>query len=254
MLKPRINRRDPLIDPRRPGGADAPTGDPADMQKQRDLVERLKFDVEMLKEDVRQLAQFVQDKKYVAFSGLKPIVDEKCAKLDGEITQASPTITAQELREAFRDDVETPFEGIKSQLKVAGGLPLILTKKDALQFLDTMKTAMEARDYEKVGKTFGSFETVSKGQEVAEDAADVVAEMKSLAKEATVMTEFLALRIKATGLILREPGSLVILNGKPRKVGDFVDAGNRCRLKEIHQDRLVFELDGLEIEHDLNKK
>jgi hypothetical protein len=82
----------------------------------------------------------------------------------------------------------------------------------------------------------------------------VVADMMATAKEARVMMQFLALKIKVTGMILRGAGSMVIVNAKAKKVGDFVDAANRCRLKEIRDDRLVFELDGIEIEHDLDKK
>src|SRR6185503_18000043 len=74
QLKPRINRRDPLVDPRRPGGNAADSGDPADLQKQRDLVEKLKFKMEELKEDVRQEAIYLQEHKYVALATLKPLI------------------------------------------------------------------------------------------------------------------------------------------------------------------------------------
>jgi hypothetical protein len=93
-----------------------------------------------------------------------------------------------------------------------------------------------------------------KGQVIAEDAGDVVDEMHSLAKEAQVMVEFLGLHLTVSGLINRPQGSIVLISNKSRKVGDVVDTAGRCKLKEIHADHLLFELDGFEIEFALNKK
>lgn len=254
QLKPRINRRDPLIDPRRPGGADAAQGDPADVQKQRELVDKLKFEIEVLKEDVRQEAQFAQDHKYVPLITLTPMIDEKCGKLEGEITAADPVVTVPELKEAFHDDVVAPFEAIKSQRK---SLPhvVLFSKKQAEEWFDKMKTSMEAREYEKVVKAQADFDNYVKGQTLADEANEVVADMRSLAKNAQGMIDFLSLKVKVSGAIMRpNDQSIVILNNKARKVGDAIDAAGRCRLTQIHEDKLVFELDGLEIEYDLNKK
>lgn len=253
QLKQRINRRDPLVDPRRPGGDATAAGDPADVQKQRDTVEKLKFDMEVLKEDVRQEALYVQEHKYVALATLKPMIDKKCSDLESQINQATPTVNVAELLEVFHDDVVAPFEAIKSQRKLVS-VPLVFTRKQASEFLDRMKANLESREYEKVVRTLADFDTLVRGLEQAEDAAEVVSEMRDVGKEAQVMIDFLALRVKTSGLIIRPGGSMVLINGKVRKAGDFVDASNRCRLKEIHDDHLLFELDGLEIEHSLDKK
>lgn len=253
QLKPRINRRDPLVDPRRPGGSDPAAGDPADIEKQRILVDKLKFEIEVLKADVGQEQIFVQERKYVALASLKPMIDEKCAKLDAEIVQSEPLITLSELREGFHDDVVVPFEQIKSQRKSVSNTPVVFSRQQAADFLDGMRASMESREYEKVAKQYAEFQGIVKGQVVAEDAADVLEEMQSVVKEAQVMIEFLALKIKTSGLIIRPSGSMVLINNKAKKTGDFVDAANRCRLKEIHPDHLLFELDGFEIEHALDK-
>ena len=253
QLKPRVNRRDPLLDPRRPGGSEAVAGDPADLQKQRDLVDKLKFEVEVLKEDVRQEQVFIQERKYVAYSGIKPMIDDKCGKLDAEITQATPMITLPELNEAFRDDVAVPFETIKTQRKLVQ-LPAVFSRRQSEDFFEGMKVSMEAREYEKCVKTMAQFDALTKSQVLAEDAGEVVDQMRGLAKEAQVMLDFLALNITTSGVIIRPQGSVVIVNGKSRKAGDFVDATNRCRLKEIHDRHLLFELDGFEIEHAMRKK
>ena len=54
--------------------------------------------------------------------------------------------------------------------------------------------------------------------------------------------------------VLQGTGSIVLINHKSFRVGDAVDPAGRCKLKDIQQNKLVFDLDGLEIEHDLNKK
>lgn len=254
QLKPRINRRDPLIDPRRPGGSDKEGGDPADVQKQRDLVDQLKFEMEVLKEDVRQEQVFIQEHKYVALASIKPMIDEKCAKLEGEITQSEAVVTIPELRESMHDEVIVPFEQIKGTRKFNAVAPVVVTRKQATEFLAGMQASMEAHEHEKVVKAIAQFDNLMKGQVIAEDAGEVVEQMRALAKEAQVMIDFLALKITTTGVIHRPQGSIVLIGNKSKQVGDFVDAANRCRLKEIHPDRLLFELDGFEIEYAMNKK
>jgi Tfp pilus assembly protein PilO len=259
-LKQRVNRRDPLIDARRPGKDSPEAGDPADVQKQRDLLDRLKFDLQVLKADALQYEQFLQDKKYVALVGAKPAIDAKCAKLDAEVAEAEQTLTVAELHESFRDDVVTPFEKVKEKLGRVE-VPRVLSHEQATKFLDQMKTGFDAREYEKVVKVLKDFDHAFKAEAVAEDATDIVGEMRALERDAQGMIAFSALRIKVTGKVLRPAGgSVVILQcgekaaARSRKVGEFVDPANRCKLKEIHEDKLVFELDGLEIEHKYANK
>ncbi len=253
QLKPRINRRDPLVEARKPGGADAAAGDPADVQQQRERVDKLKFDLEVLKADVQQEEQFVAEKKYVPLATLKPMIDAKCGKLDQEIAAALPTITATELREAFNDDVVAPFEQIKGRRKLVS-LPVVFSAAEAVKFKDKMTAAIDARKYEVVVKTLADFEALVKNQTIAEDATPVIADMRAFAKEAQAMLAFEALKLHVDGLVLQSTGSIVLINHKSYKVGAAVDPAGRCKLKEILQNKLVFELDGLEIEHDLTKK
>ncbi len=255
QLKPRINRRDPLLDPRRPGGPDPSAGDPADVQKQHELVDKLKFDMEVLKADVQQEAQFVAEKKYVPLATLKPMIDEKCAKLEAEILAAQPLVTASDLREAFNDDVVSPFEAIKGQRKLVA-MPVVFPAAEAAKFKDKMRAALDEGKYELVLKILADFDALVKNQTLAEDAAPIVADMRALSKEAHAMLEFFALHLRVDGMVLQGAGSIVLINHKSFKVGDFVDAAGRCKLKEIEEQKLVFEIDGLEIEHSLigNKK
>ena len=158
-------------------------------------------------------------------------------------------------KEGFADWVPEKFTMLQvintKQIGNAMGAPISYV----LMPMRTGTARHKATEYEKTVKTFEDFKGLTKTQTLAEDAGDVVAEMTAVAKEAQGMIEFLALHLKVTGLIIRpEGGSMVLLNGKSRRSGDFVDAGCRCKLTAIHDDKLVFELDGLEIEHDLTKK
>lgn len=253
QLKPRINRRDPLVEARKPAGPEANAGDPADVQKQRETFDKLKLELEVLKADVQQEEQFVAEKKYVPLATLKPMIDAKCVKLDGEIAAALPMITASELREAFNDDVVAPFESIKGRRKLVT-LPVVFSAAEANKFREKMQTAIDANKYEVVVKTLADFEALVKNQTIAEDAAPVIAEMRAFARDAKAMLEFLALKLKVDGLVIQKTGSIVLVNHKSYRVGDAVDPAGRCKLKEIAANKLVFELDGLEIEHPLNKK
>ena len=254
QLKPRLNRRDPLVDPRRSGANGPNDVTPEDMQKQRDLVEKIKFDLELLKEDVKQEQIFRQEHRIVAAEAIRQIIDEKCAKLDAAITQAEPSITVGEIKELFHDEVAVPFEQIKGQRKLESK-PQQITRADTAKFLESIKASMEKHEYENVAKQLTQFEALIKGQPIAEDATDIIEEMRAIGREAKVMVEFLSLKITVSGLILRpEGGSMAIVNNKTRRVGDFVDDKNRCRLKEIHENHLLFELDGFEIEHSMDKK
>ncbi len=253
QLKPRINRRDPLVDPRRRGGGGSEGPENAeDIAKWKAAVDRLRFEIELLKTDVAQEEIYAQERKYVPLTELSRIINEKVGRLDLDIVHVEPSITNTELREVLHDEVMTPFEEIKSKRKLIN-VPVIVSRQQVSEFLERMRGHLEAREYEKVVSTFTNYETLVKGREVAEDATELVAEMQEMKHQAEVMLEFLGLGIRVTGLILRTEGSMVILNGKMRKVGDFVDPANRCRLREIHQERLMFELDGFEIAHSLER-
>jgi hypothetical protein len=78
--------------------------------------------------------------------------------------------------------------------------------------------------------------------------------VKELSHRAGVMLEFLKLKVVVSGFIRRPEGSIVIIGGKSRKVGEAIDAGGRCKLTGIKDEALVFQMDGYEIEHALGKK
>jgi Tfp pilus assembly protein PilO len=258
QLKPRINRRDPLVDPRKGQvGPDEGAVSQEKYEEQRRVVERLRHEVETLKEDVRLEQQYLQEKKYLQYVQIKALNDERVQSLDASLKDADAKVTVAELREQFADEVVTPFTRLAGDRRTKGENQMqFVLRQHVSEFLEKMRAATEAREYEKSLATHREFENflTAGNRKLAEDAQPLVAEMRELARECTVMIEFTAMKLTVAGLIRRPQGSTVILNGKLRKPGDLVDEKGRCRLVAIREDALVFDLDGYEITHSLDRK
>ena len=258
QLKPRINRRDPLIDPRRSQAGTEDGGMSIEKYEElRKLVDSLKVELETLKEDVRLEQQYMQEKKNLQYVQLKTMNDEKVQRIEIAVKDADPRVTAQELREVFQDEVVGPFTKIASdRTKTAKDTVVVVLASHVREFLTRQQKAIEERQYERAAQVSKEFETfLAQGnRKLAEDAAALVAELKENARQSGVMIEFLAMNLKVSGLIRKADGSIVILNNKSRKVGDVIDDAGRCKLTAIKDTALVFEFDGYEIEHELDKK
>jgi len=165
-------------------------------------VDKLKFEVEVLKEDVRQEQVFIQEHKYVAYSGIKPMIDDKCGKLDAEITQATPMITLSELHEAFRDDVAVPFESIKTQRKAGAAPRRVLAPPvgGLLRGHEGLHGGVRVRE---VREDHAAVRRAHESQVLAEDAGEVVDQMRAMAREAQVMLDFLACTSPRAAVIIR---------------------------------------------------
>lgn len=258
QLKPRINRRDPLVDPRRSQvGPDDQGVGIEKYEELRKLVDKLKLEIETLKEDVRLEEQYLQEKKYLQYVQLKQMNDDKIQSLELAIKDADPKIVVPELREQFTDEIVAPFT------KIAGdrqrGTPdkfSLVLRQHVSDFLEKQRAAFENREYEKAVQFWKDFEALMSqpNRKLADDAAELVADMKERSRAAAVMIEFLAMNLKVSGVIRKDTGSIVILNAKSRKVGDVIDEAGRCRLVAIKDDALVFDFDGYEIEHQLEKR
>jgi Tfp pilus assembly protein PilO len=155
QLKPRINRRDPLVDPRRSRTGPEAEGLSADQfEALRKVVDALKVEVETLKEDVRLEQQYLQEKKYLQYVQLKALNDDKVLRLETAVREADPKVVVAELREIYQDEVKTPFERIAGERakKGDGGFQFVL-RAHVAEFLEKQKTAFEAREYEKCERT-----------------------------------------------------------------------------------------------------
>lgn len=253
QLKPRINRRDPLVDPRRAQSDDDHAYTVEQEAEQKHLLDRLKIDTELLNEDVRQLNQYLAEKKYVQVVQLRAIIEDRLANLDLAIREASKKITISALAESFQDDVVAVYTRIKELAPQKVG-PLVFDRRTAVQLYEAMRVADEEKNYEGVVEQMRRVEEFTKDRTIAEDATDVIANMHDLARQAGVLLEFEKIPIRFSGRIRRPEGSIVLLNGKSMKIGDFLDEKKRCKLVEINDDTLVFDFDGLEIRREITKK
>ncbi len=255
QLRPHINRRDPLVNPRREPPAEGEGIGPTDAALQKSLVNKLKFRVEVLKEDVRQEAQYIRERKYVPLAQIRPLIDAKVGQLELDIMHADPKITIPELRKIFHDDVVEPFEGIRAQRKVSRPVQII-SQQQVREFHRKMDDYLGDRDYEAVIRQHEEYLVFVSSIKVAEDAAPLVGEMEDMRKQSQVMLDFERLNLEYTGVILQKQkgASRVIVNGRVRKEGDFIDGVNRCRLITITKDELIYEFDGFEIVDPLKAK
>lgn len=262
QLKPRINRRDPLVDPRRELTSAVSDVAVEEFNRQKQSVERLRGDVQLLKEDVLLLQQYQQEQKYLQIAQLEGLIDERVQTLETAIKDADPKITVPELRDQFSEEVVAPFTRIASERRNPDGPdggkrgPTILTRAQLVPFIEKQRAALEAKDYEtvvQVGRNFD--ELVGKPRhKLAEDTAEIVAEIRENARVSAVAIEFLGLNLKVTGLIKKSSGSIVIINNKPLKVGAYVDDRSRCRLVEIRDESLLFEMEGCQFDHALDRR
>ncbi len=254
QLKPRVNRRDPLIDPRRSAEeAEDGSGDVKDADAQRRLVEKLRFDVEGLKDDVRQEAFYIQEHKLVPLSQLKILIDNKVGKLEADVRAAEPRVTIPELKEILQRDVIEPFQAIKAERDLQV-VPQFISRTQVEEFRDQMRTQMDAFDFKGGIRTHDNFLALVNGREVNEDAASIVQDMVDMRRLAEVQLGFEALRLRYSGAILRSEGSVILVNGHAKRIGDFVDERGKCRVVEITKDFVVYDFDGFEIKDPVNKK
>lgn len=253
QLQSRVNRRDPLVDPRRRVD-ELPEGlDPEDADAQKRLVNKLKFDVELLKEDVRQERFYARNKKYVPLAEIKKVIDEKFGQLELDIRQAEPRVSIPELQEVLHDDVVAPFSELKAERDMTDR-PQLVPAASVREFLDRMNQALDAFDYAGAVQQHKTFEAFVADLDIAEDAAPLVAEMQALRREAEVSLEFERLKLVYSGTILQPNSSVVIVNGKALRVGGYVDAEGRCRIVEITEDHILYDFDGFQIQDPLVKK
>ena len=85
------------------------TDETGDYEEQKKLVDNLRFEVQVLKEDVRTEQMYVENKQYVQAAQIKPLIDEKMNNLAAEIPAVAKRVSIQELSEVFQAEVVTPL-------------------------------------------------------------------------------------------------------------------------------------------------
>ncbi len=249
QLRPRVNRRDPLISPRRAPPEDLTTEDQPDLQEQKTAVASLAKRVRALDGRMKAHEQMMADKNYVQAVQAKETINEELPKLEQEIANKDPDITDVALRERWNVEVIQEFQRVRAvwlEGDAGGPIKQVVTARIAQDFLDKMRDEWNADEYENVLRVYQAYQGQAAGKEVQAEAQRLVDEMDLLTQQAQNQLDFRKLGLTSTGIIHHsDPSrSRAIIDKRPRKIGDYVDEERRCRLVEITPEGLLFDFRG----------
>jgi Tfp pilus assembly protein PilO len=257
-LKPKIGRRDPLLDPRE---AERPVeADPEDYEKireeQRQLLNKLILEIAFLKDDVAAEARLKEDYDLVRLVSVGKAIDQRISTLDYRISTIlnEGKFTIPELREEFSTEVIQPYEKIKEDRKTEIN-EILISREQVWSTLKQMQDTFEEGEYRNVIQLFEGFLRVSDGRKLDPEAEPLRETMDQLARQAEVITKFESEPLNIEGVIIdRQKSSFAIINGSIYSEGDYVDGDRKIRIKEIKQDQIVFEYQEVLIRKHLDGK
>jgi hypothetical protein len=259
QMKPRINRRDPLVDPREPAvhQTDERVDPVKEREKQKAIVDQLALDVTLLKDDCRVEQKLKETQAFMRLAAVSRAIDQHMAQIEQRISVAlsKPEITIPDLKDMFSQKVVQPFEEIKQKRKSAGPTEVIVERRYVFDTLKQMKQEFDKANYKGVIQVCEGFERYADGKKFAPDAAPLRKEMKKLVQQAQVITRFESEPLRIDGVII-DPRrtSYAIINGLILAEGDYVDGDRKIQIHEIHSDRILFAYEGVVIPKAIRKK
>ncbi len=258
LLKPRIGRRDPLVDPREPArqeGADEANQDEL-WKRQIAILDRLSMDVTLLRDDVRVEEKLRAENNFIRIASVSTAIDQRIAQLDFQISKvlAERSISIPELHEEFIAKVVKPYEEIKEKRKTAPE-EILVDRRQVFEMLQKLKEKFAAQDYKEVMNYYEGFMRLSQGRKFAEDAEPLRQEMEKLAAQAQVISKFESEPLEIQGVIIDEKHtSYAIINKKIVSEGDNVDADGKIKIREIRVDAIEFIYENVPIVKPLRGK
>ena len=258
-LKPRISRRDPMLDPRE---EDKPIDDDETPLEQRykegrALLDKLILDVTLLEDDVRLEEQLRANKEYVRIAAVGNAIDQRISQLDFQISTviSERQISIPELKDEFLEKVVRPYEELKESRKTVRTPEVLVTRSQVSETLQKMRGKFETQEYREVMKIHEGFMRFCEGRKADPEAEPLLVEMTNLAEEAEVISKFQAERLRIEGTII-DPGgvSYAIINGQILAEGDWVDTDMKIRVAEIKSDSILFEYHRVPIRKSLSGK
>ncbi len=94
---------------------DVATREPAAIARQRDIVEVLRFDTELLREDIKQ-RKLAEAERLYGPGGIRDQIPEKLGRLRAKALRRAPRITDADLAKELKDDVLDPIEEFANAL------------------------------------------------------------------------------------------------------------------------------------------
>jgi len=259
QMKPRINRRDPLKDPREAETPDDLNGDEPenDITVQRATLDELILEVGMLSDDVRMEQQFKEDHEFIRLAAVARAIDQRMSTLDFRLSDvlANREITIPELKDEFNKKVVVVYEQIKEQRKSSAERQDVLIERTQVwETKEKMKKKFEKGQYVDVIQIYQGFDRLTEGRHYSPDAEPVKEQMDILAQQAQVISKFESEPLKIDGVIIDpERASFAIINGQIRAEGEFVDDAQRIKILKISEKDIVFEYQNVEIRKPLNR-
>jgi len=259
-MKPRINRRDPLLDPRE---AEAPSTEPgvdpaADWERQRQLLDKLILEIDLLGSDIDLEAELKRKGDYVRLTAVAKSIDQRISELDFDISSvvSNDKITAPELKKDFTQKVVQPYEEAKEGRQ--GEIrEILVTRTQVSEVLEQMRTKFAEGDYTAVVQIYEGFQRSIEGKNLEPEAEPLMKEMEALADQAGVIKTFESEPLKIEGVIIDKTGrkpSYAIINGRILSEGEAVDADGKIKILTIAEEEIVFEYQGIQIPKDLRGK
>ena len=249
LLKPRISRRDPLLDPREEETADEMGSvDPeVRYQAERELVEELILNVAILQDDVKFEEKLRQEHDFMRIGAIARAIDQKIAELDVSISEAltMKKFTIPELRADFVAKVVQPYEEIKEKRK-SRVTEVVVTRRQVHDWLRQVQEKFDAGAYTDVIKAYEGYIRLTDGKKIGPEAIPLQEQIVVLARQAHVISRFEEENLKIDGTVI-DPNrsSYAIINGQILAEGAAVDADGKIRIHKIKRDQIEFMYQGV---------
>jgi hypothetical protein len=258
MLKPRISRRDPLLDPREEEVVDElGSVDPeVKYQEERELLEELILNVAILQDDVKFEDKLRQEHDFMRIGAIARAIDQKIGELDVSISEALTMrkFTIPELRADFVEKVVQPYEAIKEKRK-SRVTEVVVTRRQVHEWLRQVQEKFDAGLYADVIKAYEGYIRLTEGKKIGPDAVPLQEQIVVLARQAHVIARFEEENLKIDGTVIDpKRSSFAIINGQILAEGAAVDSEGKIRIHKIKSDQIEFMYQGVLIVKPLRSR
>jgi Tfp pilus assembly protein PilO len=259
LLKPGLDRRDPLVSPRKPPVDDIdPDVDPQVLwENQNNLLERLLLSLQFIQQDweiEKQLMASDPDETGIRYVRVRKELDVRIADLELEIkdVKKSRKITFDDLKDQFESQVVAPFTKLLAA-RPAEPVKVPVSQRQVRECLESMRSQYEKREYKKVLDAYTSYKAYREGRELPADARRMDEEIIEIARRATVVSDFESRTIVIGALIVDGDRSVALINGKSVSVGDPIEAGSKILLCEVRSDGCTFLYEDVRIPRSIRQ-
>jgi Tfp pilus assembly protein PilO len=246
VLKPGMDRRDPLVSPRKPRVEEVdPDVDPQVLwESQNNLLDKLLLNLQFIQQDweiEKQLMASNPDGEDWRYARVRQELDVRIADLDLEIkdVRKGRRITFDDIQEQFESQVVAPFRKLQAA-RPSEPVKVPVSQRQVRQCLESMRSHYEKTEYKKVLDAYASYKAYREGRELPADARRMDEEIIEIARRATVVSDFESRSIVIGALIVDGDRSVALINGKSVTVGDPIEAGSKILLCEVRPDGCTF--------------